>query len=600
MRNKAINTILMVLTMLYFQTAVAQNLKTLWTDKVNPQYVLPEYPRPMMTRNEWQNLNGKWNYAITLEDAVAPTSFDGEILVPYPLESKLSGVQKHLRRGDALWYERTFSIPSTWNGKNIILHFGAVDHESWVYVNGKLVATHVGGYAAFECDITAALKAGENRLTLKVRDATDEFCQPIGKQRANPQGPGSIWYTSVSGIWQTVWMEPVNKSHVRNLRITPDFDNSRFVVETKVAGLRANQQLQYTLIEQGKTVAQATVSMGLPAIIHVEKPKYWTPDNPHLYDLKVQLTDNGKVVDEVKSYAALRKISTAKDEKGVWRLLLNNKVLFHFGPLDQGYWPDGLYTAPTDEALKFDIQKTKDWGFNMIRKHMKVEPERWYYFCDSIGLLVWQDMPAMMGSNEPWRPDEWYHEQEGLHATEVEANFKHEWKEIISQFYSHPCIVVWTPFNEAWGQFKTEQIVEFTRSIDPTRLINTASGGNHFHVGDILDLHSYNRPPRLALSDPSRPVVLGEYGGLGRHIPGHRWMETDATTYVNYADNKELTDSYVEQAESVIRMKDRICAAVYTQTTDVETEVNGLMTYDRAIMKMDEKRIRDVNLKMCK
>ena len=600
MKNNSKWLILFLAVAMNLQTAESQNLKTPWTDKVNPQNVLPEYPRPMMQRDKWMNLNGKWNYAILQEDMGMPTDFDGDILVPFPIESKLSGVEKHLRRGETLWYERRFSVPVSWSGDNIMLHFGAVDHEAWVYVNGQLVTTHIGGYAAFSCDITKALKPGENRLSLKVLDATDEFRQPIGKQRANPQGPGSIWYTSVSGIWQTVWMEPVNKSHVSNLRITPDLDNNRFVVEAKVVGRKAEQLLRYTLLDEGKLVAQTTASMGLPAIIDVRKPKYWCPDTPYLYDLKVELMSGNQVVDEVMSYAAMRKISTAKDNNGVWRLLLNNKVLFHFGPLDQGYWPDGLYTAPTDEALKFDIQKTKDWGFNMIRKHMKVEPERWYYFCDSIGLLVWQDMPAMMGSNEPWRPDEWYHGHEGLHAPEVEANFKHEWKEIISQFYSQPCIVVWTPFNEAWGQFKTEQIVEFTRSLDPTRLINTASGGNHFTVGDILDLHSYHRPPVLAFTDTTRPVVLGEYGGLGRHIPGHRWLETDATTYVNYADNKELTDSYVEQAEAVIKLKDRICAAVYTQTTDVETEVNGLMTYDRAIMKMDEPRIREVNQKICK
>lgn len=592
----------LVITMLVcfgFTGLSAQNLKTPWAEQVDAQRVLPEYPRPMLKRNDWQNLNGKWNYAIVEEDAGMPSAFDGEILVPFPLESQLSGVQRRLHRGDALWYERKFTVPAAWSGQQVLLHFGAVDHEAWVYVNGRLVATHVGGYAAFSCDITSALRQGENQLSLKVLDATDESRQPIGKQRANPQGPGSIWYTSVSGIWQTVWMEPVGKSYVKELRITPDLDHSRFVVEPRVVGQQPDQQVRLTLIDHGKTVAETTTMMGLPAVIDVKKPKYWSPDTPNLYTLKVQLMTGDKVVDEVGSYAALRKISTAKDEKGTWRLMLNNQPLFHFGPLDQGYWPDGLYTAPTDEALKFDIRKTKEWGFNMIRKHMKVEPERWYYYCDSIGLLVWQDMPAMMNSNEPWRPDEWYHEPEGLHAPEVETNFKHEWKEIISQFYSHPCIVVWTPFNEAWGQFKTEQIVEFTRSIDPTRLINTASGGNHFHVGDILDLHSYNRPPRLAISDTARPVVLGEYGGLGRHIPGHRWMETDATTYVNYADNKELTDSYVEQAEAVIQMKDRICAAVYTQTTDVETEVNGLMTYDRAVMKMDEKRIREVNLRMC-
>ncbi len=600
MKSHSKYLILLLLGFLFQQSTEAQNLKTPWTEEVNPSSPLPEYPRPMLQRSEWKNLNGQWNYAIQPSEAVTPSEFDGVITVPYPLESNLSGVTKHLRRSEALWYERTFSIPSGWRGKKIILHFGAVDHEAWVYVNGKFVGSHIGGYSAFSLDITKSLVSGDNRLLVKVTDTTDERTQPVGKQRCEKQNPGSIWYTSVSGIWQTVWLEPVSDSYIKHLKITPDLDNKRFIIETSVSGLQVGQMLQYTLFDGNKEISKSIVNSGIPGVLIVDKPTFWNPDTPKLYDIKVALVKENQIIDEVKSYAALRKISTSKDKEGVWRLMLNNKEQFHFGPLDQGYWPDGLYTAPTDAALKFDIQKTKDWGFNMIRKHMKVEPERWYYYCDSIGLLVWQDMPAMMNSNEPWRPDEWYSGDEGCHSQTVEDNFKHEWSDIINQLYSHPCIVVWTPFNEAWGQFKTDEIVDFTRSLDGTRLINSASGGNHRPTGDILDLHSYNRPPKLAINDSQRPVVLGEYGGLGRHIQGHRWLETDATTYVNYSSAKELTDSYLEQAEAMIHLKDRICAAVYTQTTDVETEVNGLMTYDRCVMKMNEERIREINQRICK
>ncbi len=581
-------------------------LKSAWVEKVNPAAPLPEYPRPIMTRGEWQNLNGLWNYALASEEDLCPTEYDGQILVPYPLESSLSGVQRKMRRDQVLWYERTFSIPESWQGRDILLHFGAVDHEAIVYVNGRRVASHVGGYTAFSANITSALRDGDNRLTVRVVDKTEDRLQPVGKQRLYPGGNGSIWYTSVSGIWQTVWMEPVAKKHITDIRTTPDLDGSRFAIDVKaVDAVPSTDKVEVTMSYGGKVVAQGSAPVGQTVFVPVKKPQLWTPDTPNLYQMSVRLFCNGKQVDEAGSYAAMRKISVAQQADGIWRLQLNNKNLFHFGPLDQGYWPDGLYTAPTDEALKFDIQKTKDWGFNMIRKHMKVEPARWYYYCDVIGLMVWQDMPSICRSDQGWDSRNWNHQKDGGHAAAVEANYFHEWSEIISEFYSYPSIVVWTPFNEAWGQFKTPEVIEFTRQQDPTRLINPASGGNHYQCGDFLDLHDYARPPVLYLNDTTRPVVLGEYGGLGRHIVGHRWVESDATTYVNYKDASELTDSYVEQGEAVLKMAKGIqmkdgtpaafSAAVYTQTTDVETEVNGLMTYDRKVMKMDEARIRAIN-----
>ena len=614
MRKLLLQTTLFVLSL----NMSAQNwqpagdrIKTPWAAEVNPQQPLPEYPRPLLTRSEWKNLNGLWQYAIAGAEDLMPEQFDGQLLVPYPIESSLSGVMKTIDKGDVLWYKRTFSIPQQWKGKDVLLHFGAVDHEATVFVNGKCVATHKGGYTAFSANITAQLKEGsENTIVVRVNDPTDDWQQPTGKQRRYPGDPGTIWYTSVSGIWQTVWLEPVPQQHISGIRTTPDVDNNRLTIEIATEGTTpATDRIEIMLTDAGRQVASSNAPVGTPVILDVKKPKLWSPDTPNLYRIKVKLLSKGNTVDQAESYTAMRKISVAQQADGVWRLQLNNQNLFQFGPLDQGYWPDGLYTAPTDAALRFDIEKTKEWGFNMIRKHMKVEPARWYYYCDSIGLLVWQDMPSLGRSDERWTPGVWSNQQHGKHAAEIEENFKHEWAEIIQQFYSYPSIVVWTPFNEAWGQFKTPEIVEFTRKLDPTRLINPASGGNHYHCGDFLDLHDYARPPRLFLNDTSRPVVLGEYGGLGRHIPGHRWYEADATTYVNYGDVSALTDSYEEQGEAVLKAAQgfklddgtpaAFSAAVYTQTTDVETEVNGLMTYDRKVMKMDEKRIREINLRIC-
>ena len=583
-------------------------IKTKWADEVDPQNPLPEYPRPQLVRSEWQNLNGLWDYAITpMSQRSIPTAWDGKILVPFPLESSLSGVMRMLDKNNYLWYQREFTVPEGWAGRRVMLNFGAVDYTARVYVNGTTVGSHTGGYGAFAFDITDRLKEGTNTITVMVSDNTDETTQPLGKQRYNPGGPGSIWYTQVSGIWQTVWMEPVNTEYIKTVTTTSDIDRSELTVNVSAAG-NTTAQANVVLKLNGKQVAQGSGDTGSDITLSVPGAKLWSPDSPTLYDMEVTLTSGGKETDRVESYTALRKISTRKLDNGEWRMQLNNQDLFQFGPLDQGYWPDGLYTAPTDEALLFDIQKTKDWGFNMIRKHMKVEPDRWFYHCDRLGLLVWQDMPALGRSDEPWVTREWS-TKPGKHTTAVENAFKSQWKEIIEQHKNSPCVVIWTPFNESWGQFKTSEIVSYTRSVDDTRLVNAASGGNHYEgVGDIVDLHDYDRPPHIFLYDPNRPVVLGEFGGLGRHIDGHRWYENAATTYVNYDNEKKLTDAYVENTEAVISMaKDAtandggnaaFCAAVYTQTTDVETEVNGLMTYDRAVIKVDEERVREVNRRL--
>jgi len=590
-------------------TPQGYKIKTRWASEVNPEKVLPEYPRPQLERSEWMNLNGLWDYAITpMTQRSIPTVWDGKILVPFPLESSLSGVMRMLDKNNYLWYQRTFTLPDGWTGRDVILNFGAVDYQARVFVNGINIGNHTGGFDSFSYDITSRLQPGENTITVMVTDNTDEAIQPLGKQRYNPGGPGSIWYTQVSGIWQTVWLEPVNAVHITGIRTTPDVDQSQMTVKVAADGATDSYQVKLTLALNGYPVTEAIGGVGADIVLNVPNAKLWSPTNPWLYDLEVKLLSSGEEVDLVKSYAAMRKISTRQLDNGEWRMQLNNKDVFHFGLLDQGYWPDGLYTAPTDEALVYDIQKTKDWGFNMIRKHMKVEPARWYYHCDRLGVLVWQDMPALGRSDEPWITREWS-TKNGTHASTVETAFKNQWKEIIDQHYSNPCIVVWTPFNESWGQFKTAQVVDFTRQQDNTRLINAASGGNHVQgVGDIVDLHDYDRPPHIFLYDPQRPVVLGEFGGLGRHIDDHRWYENSATTYVNYTSEQQLTDSYVANVEAVMTMaqdatatdggKAAFCAAVYTQTTDVETEVNGLMTYDREVMKLTESRIREVNLKL--
>ena len=588
------------------------HIKTRWVSDINPEQPLPEYPRPQMVRQQWQNLNGLWQYAVTpRSQRTIPNQWDGQILVPYPLESSLSGVMRMLDKDESLWYQREITLPTDWQGQDILLNFGAVDYQARVYVNGTQAGSHIGGFGSFSIDITHLLHSDgtPDTLSVLVIDNTDEATQPLGKQRYSPGGAGSIWYTQVSGIWQTVWLEPVARQHISSVQTTPDVDNSQMSIAVEAANATSTSTVKAVLKLKGTPMAEGEASVGTPITLELPNAKLWSPVDPTLYDLEVVLTDaTGNETDRVESYAAMRKISTHKTEDGEWRLQLNNRDLFQFGPLDQGYWPDGLYTAPTDEALLYDVQKTKDWGFNMIRKHMKVEPARWYYHCDRLGLLVWQDMPALGRSDEPWRSREWS-TTNGRQPNSIAEAFKSQWKEIISQLYSNPSVVVWTPFNESWGQFQTADIVNFTRENDGTRLINAASGGNHFaNTGDFLDLHDYDRPPHIYLYDPQRPVVLGEYGGLGRHIEGHRWYENKATTYVNYGNESQLTDAYVSNTEAVITMaknatttdgrRAAFCAAVYTQTTDVETEVNGIMTYDREVIKMDEQRVREVNQRL--
>jgi len=571
-------------------------IMTEWATQVDPNNVLPEYPRPIMERGEWKNLNGLWNYAIIEKGQPVPTAYDGEILVPFAVESALSGVGKRMDDTKELVYQRSFDVPSAWKGKQILLHFGAVDWKADVWVNDVKVGSHTGGYAPFSFDITAALNAKGNKLVVKVWDPTDKGYQPRGKQLSNPHG---IWYTPVTGIWQTVWLEPVGKKHIADLRILPDIDRNVLSVDAKVVGGCCDDMVEVNvydgdkLVAVGKSINHEPVEVAMPA-----DRKLWSPDSPFLYTLKVNLKNAGKVVDKVDSYAAMRKYSYKRAEDGIVRMELNNEPLFQFGPLDQGWWPDGLYTAPTDEALAWDVKKTKDFGFNMIRKHIKVEPARWYMHCDKMGIIVWQDMPS--GDKNPeWQMRKYFDGRERQRSAISEANYRKEWKEIMDYLYSYPCIGVWVPFNEAWGQFKTAEIAEWTKQMDPSRLVNPASGGNHYQCGDMLDLHNYPAP-NLYLYDATRPTVLGEYGGIGLVEKEHLWVPDRNWGYVQFNSSNEATDEYVKYANILLDLIPKgFSGAVYTQTTDVEIEVNGLITYDRKVIKLDEARVREINQKIC-
>lgn len=567
-------------------------IKTKWAAEIDPANVLGEYPRPILKRSEWKNLNGQWDYAIRPAGQLAPQKFDGQILVPFPVESSLSGVQKQVGADNELWYRRSFQIPSDWNGRNVLLHFGAVDWRTEVWLNDIKIGTHEGGYTPFSFDITPFLTSGDQLLKVKVWDPTDQGPQPRGKQVSEPEG---IWYTPVTGIWQTVWLEPVSSKSIQDLRVTPDIDRNRVSIEVNATGASYGDLVKIEVTDGDKVIAEERSAVGQAVVIPLDKPKLWSPESPFLYEMQVVLISGGKEVDQVASYFAMRKISSGRDDKGIVRLRLNNKDYFQFGPLDQGWWPDGLYTAPSDEALVYDIKKTKDLGFNMIRKHVKVEPARWYTHCDRMGILVWQDMPN--GDAQPiWQNRQYFNGTELQRSAESEAIFRKEWKEIMDYLYSYPSIVCWVPFNEGWGQFKTKEIVEWTMAYDPSRLVNPASGGNHFQIGDMLDLHNYPEP-EMYLYDAERATVLGEYGGIGLPLKGHLWEPDRNWGYVQFKTSKEVTDEYLKYAAKLADMaRAGFSAAIYTQTTDVEVEVNGLLTYDRKVVKLDEEKVRKANL----
>lgn len=594
-----------------FQAAFAQQwapagdrIKTRWAEEVSPASSHPEYPRPQMVRKDWKSLNGLWDYSITGKGDPRPATPEGSILVPFCIESSLSGVMRTFTPQDVLWYSTTFTVPGAWKGRRILLNFEAVDWRADVFVNDVLVGSHTGGYTHFSFDVTPYLKNGANSLVVKVQDSTDDDFQPRGKQVKNPNG---IWYTAVSGIWQSVWLEPVQKAHVADFNPVFDRQDGNLEVSVETVGTQEGDIVKVALLEGGigydpekpaaspVVVAEGKVVPGGAVLLPVKEPRLWSPDSPYLYGLEISILRGGKVIDKVDSYTALRSVEVFFRNRGTRLLGLNGAPIFQFGPLDQGWWPDGLYTAPTDEALAYDVQKTKDFGFNMIRKHIKVEPSRWFYHCDRIGIVVWQDMPSFAGSKK-WGMF-YYGEGEDFPASEkARANYFKEWGEIIDQVKKFQCVVVWVPFNEAWSQFETARAVEFTRAQDPTRLINQSSGGNWEQgVGDILDNHHYPYP-KIRMWDSQMINVLGEYGGIGLPLEGHLWQADRNWGYVQYKDGGEVLKEYSSFADQLVTLLNQgLSGAVYTQTTDVEGEVNGLMTYDRKVIKMDEAKLREVN-----
>ena len=551
-------------------------MKTPWTDQVDRNQPLPEYPRPQLARADWLNLNGPWDYAITGSPR-QPAEYEGTILVPFSPEAELSGVSRGLKSGENLWYHRQVLIPAQFGGKRLLLHFGAVDQTATVWVNGRQAGSHVGGYLPFTLDITDLIEDGAADIVVRVSDDTEKSGLTRGKQRSKR---GGIWYTPQSGIWQTVWMEAVPESYVKNLLITPDFDNAFVEIAAETVG----NELAYAQFEGQNYL--------LPARIPVPDFEPWCPENPRLYGFTVTCGE-----DLVHSYFAMRKFSVEKDGKGVPRLFLNNRPYFHNGLLDQGYWPDGLYTAPTDEAMIYDISTAKAMGFNMLRKHIKVEPLRWYYHCDRYGMLVWQDMPCGGGKYNPLIVSAplvtnihlrdtayWLF---GRSSSQGRAQFKAELGAMVNHLYNCPCIAMWVPFNEGWGQFDAAKMHDFVRSIDPTRTVDHASGWHDQGVGQVVSRHVYFRKYAFKADKKGRAVLLSEFGGYNHHVSGHCFNNKNFG-YKNFETPAQLEIALEELYQKQIgpAKMEGMAAAVYTQLSDVEDELNGLVTYDRKVVKI--------------
>ena len=562
----------------------AQPMLTPWASDLDVNNPLSEYPRPIMVREKWKNLNGVWEFGEANEGTGIPKKLGEKIVVPFPWESHLSGIQRQLETQRA-WYKRSFTVPKDWKGNDILLHFGAVDFEAKVFLNGKFVGMHKGGYDAFSFNITKFLNDTINELAVEVFDPGSDAAIAYGKQSnesfSNPQ---RYAYTPSSGIWQTVWMEPVPVVHITNFTITPNIDAQLLDVLVNAQINTAKQEVEVIVKDGNEIVSKGVGGLNIPFQVKVPNPKLWSPSSPFLYDVIIKLKDSSNVYDEVKSYTGMRKISI-QSVGNLQKIMLNNEFLFQMGPLDQGYWPDGIYTAPTDEALKWDVEKTKEWGFNMIRKHIKIEPQRWYYWADKLGLLVWQDMPSTFKKR-----------------TEVEkTQFETELTNMVRNNSNHPSIIVWVVFNEHWGLYDVERLTNYTMALDPSRLVIGNSGIDagkpdiDYEVGHIKDNHSY-RPPSVPFASNKRAVVNGEYGAIGYNVEGHVWDLDGPWVHYNYAGKEEATTEYEKFINMILGFqKEGLSASVYTQWTDVENEMNGLYTYDRKVEKLDKERVTKAN-----
>ncbi|GAB4008713.1 glycoside hydrolase family 2 TIM barrel-domain containing protein [Spirosoma migulaei] len=601
-----------------------------WEKQITPENAWREYPRPQMVRQQWQNLNGMWDYAITPKTAPQPTRYDGQILVPFCLESTVSKVNKSLTADQRLWYRREVSLPNDWAGQRVLLHFGAVDYECSLWVNGGLVGSHTGGSDAFNFDITDYLKDGQNQLVLGVTDPTSDGEQPRGKQLMDPHG---IWYTPVSGIWQTVWMEPVPKqTYIEEVKLTPELDSSRLRVEVLLDKPANNftTAIRVTALDGNQTIATTLVRAGRTAWLNVKNPKLWSPDSPFLYNLKVELvtvtdpfgdtprnkrprqdaplntafanaTVTGNPLDVVTGYFAMRKIAVgAGPVANQPVLLLNNKFVFQNGPLDQGWWPGGLLTPPSDEGMAFEIDFLKKSGFNMLRKHIKVEPDRYYYLCDKLGILVWQDMPSgfLEGQNE--YPGD---QSEPIRRSKGKEQFELELRRMMNRLHNHPSIVTWVVHNEGWGQYDNNRLANWVKAMDPSRTVNASSGWNDLGAGDFYDIHTYEEEPKAPAPKTNRVVVIGEFGGIGWPVQGHLWNpEMRNWGYQTYQSADVVQKAYEKKYAKIVEYykKQALSAAVYTQTTDVEGEVNGLLTYDREVIKIPIETLHKIHAPLFK
>ncbi len=569
-------------------------LDTRWTAEVNPANVWSGYPRPQLKRAEWLNLNGMWNYAITRKDAKAPVRYDGKILVPFGVESSLSGVAREVLPEDEIWYNREFELPSSWKNKEVLLHFEAVDWRTRVWINGQYVGVHEGGSDPFSFNITKFLKKGKQELKVAVWDPTDTDFQARGKQALNPRG---IWYTPVSGIWQTVWLEPVSRTHITQFYSVADIDHAATDFFLNGENMRSTDICRFVIRESGQVIKDTSFHYTNKIRLTIPGQQLWSPDHPFLYELRVEIRRNRKIVDGFDTYFAQRKIGLLTDKNGYVRLGLNNKPLFHWGTLDQGWWPDGLLTPPSEEAMMYDILKLKEMGFNTIRKHIKVEPARYYYMADSIGVLLWQDMPSGFKTNHPSHVK---HEdkEDWVRPRASAIQYEAEWKAIIDHLRFFPSIVMWVPFNEGWGQYDTKRITDWTQKYDSSRLVNSPSGWTDRGVGDVLDVHQYPGPGMgVAELNKGRSMVLGEFGGLGLVVKDHIWDAHKRNWgYKTYTREEVLIKEYTELVHNLSLMVKRgLSAAIYTQTTDVEEEVNGLMTYDRKVIKIPAALLRKLH-----